>query len=78
MILTLFTLIDYSIHDETIYIETISVELSICILWGCPSKFLKHIVFLYLKIVFILENIEDPLCHYIWVLVEEIGTYIPA
>ena len=45
--------------DSPIHIDTISMELSICILRGCRSKILHNDVFLSPNIVFILANRAD-------------------
>ena len=46
--------------DYPIHIDTISMQLSIFILRGCQTKFLKNDVFLSLRIVFIQANSADP------------------
>ena len=53
--LTLFILIDYSIH-----IDTISMELSILFFKGFQVKISTKDVFLTMKIVFILASSADP------------------
>ena len=46
--------------SRLIYVDTISIDLSILYLMGCTSKFLFNGVFLSLKMVFILANSADP------------------